>query len=123
MKDVNVLFQPGEGDEWVEPEFKLGARGWALRVEGDSMDDGTSKAIPEGWTLFCDPDLAPSPNAYVIAKDVQTQQATFKKLVTDGGRWYLKPLNRAYPTVEIDDPKLRVIAVVTEARPPSMKLS
>lgn len=107
----------------IEPQYKVGLRAWALIVEGDSMDDGTEKGIPEGWTIVVDPDRTPLPNSFVIAKDVTTQQATFKKLVTDGGRWYLKPLNPQYPMTEIDDPALRVIGVVTEARPPSRKLT
>lgn len=123
MRDIDYIADPMSG-EWpqVEPEHSIGPRGWALRVEGDSMDDGTDRGIPEGWVIFCDPDKAAAANSFVIAKDVATQQATFKKLVTDAGRWYLKPLNKAYPMMEIDDPKTRVIAVVTEARPPSRKL-
>jgi SOS-response transcriptional repressor LexA len=49
-----------------------------------------------------------------VAKDVHTQQATFKQLTTDGGRWFLRPLNPAYPTMEIDDPAMRVIGRVIE---------
>ena len=124
MRDIDHVPDPQLG-EWpvIEPQFKVGIRAWALLVEGDSMDDGTEKGIPAGWIIVVDPDKAPSPNSYVIAKDTATQQATFKRLVTDGGRWYLKPLNPQYPMVEIDDPALRVIGVVTEARPPSRKLA
>lgn len=124
MDDIEIVQEPESG-EWpeVRVDGRVGNRAWALRVEGDSMDDGTPTGIREGSTIICDPDLAPHANAYVIAKDTTTQQATFKKLVTDGGRWYLKPLNRAYPTIEIDDPQLRVIAVVVEAQPPALKLN
>jgi len=87
------------------------------------MDDGTDKGVPEGWLIFVDPDIGPSPGSFVIAKDVATQGTTFKKLVYDGGRWFLKPLNRQYAAIEIDSPDLRVIDVVTEARPPSRKLT
>jgi SOS-response transcriptional repressor LexA len=123
LSDINAIPDPGYED-WpkVRINFPAGERSWALRVQGDSMDDGTDTGIREGFTVICDPDRAPQAGDYVIAKDTDTQQATFKKLVTDAGRWYLKPLNRAYPTIEIDDPKLRVIAVVTEAQPPAMRL-
>lgn len=122
MKEIGELPGIGEGETWESPDNKLGPRGWAHIVEGDSMDDGTDKAIPEGWLIFVDPDIAPHAGHYVIAKDVSTQSATFKKLTFDGGRWYLKPLNRQYQAIEIDSPELRVIGVVTEARPPSRKL-
>ncbi len=58
----------------------------------------------------------------MIAKDVQTQKATFKKLTTDGGRWYLTPLNKQYQAIPIDKPELRVIGVVTEVQAPARKL-
>jgi len=122
MADIGALPEPGQGDRWESPDERLGVRGWAHIVEGDSMDDGTDKAVPEGWLIFVDPDLSPQAGDYVIAKDVATQQATFKKLSYDGGRWYLKPLNRQYQAIEIDSPELRVIGVVTEARAPSRKL-
>ena len=122
MKEIDHVPNVGEGDQWESPEHKLGPRGWAHIVQGDSMDDGTDKAIPEGWIIFVDPDLAPVAGNFVIAKDVGTQSATFKKLTYDGGRCYLKPLNRQYQAIEIDSPALRVIGVVTEARPPSRRL-
>lgn len=122
MKDIGELPYPGEGEVWESPDYKLGPRGWAHIVEGDSMDDGTSKGIPEGYLLFVDPDIAPQAGSFVIAKDVTTQSATFKKLIVDGGRWYLKPLNRQYQAIEIDSPALRVIGVVTEVRAPSRRL-
>jgi SOS-response transcriptional repressor LexA len=123
MKEIGYVPELGAGDRFESPEHKLGARGWAMVVEGDSMDDGTDKGIPAGWLIFVDPDIAPTPNSYVIAKDVATQAATFKKLVYDAGRWYLRPLNRQYQAIEIDSPELRVIGVVTEARPPSRRLA
>jgi len=123
LKDIEIHLHPGEGDRWEGPrEKKLGPRGFALVVDGDSMDDGTDAGIPEGYIIFVDPDLAPFPNAFVIAKDVQTQKATFKKLTTDGGRWYLTPLNKQYQAIPIDKPELRVIGVVTEAQAPARKL-
>ena len=72
--------------------------------------------------LIVDPERACHAGDYVIAKDVQTQRATFKQLVTDGARWYLKAINPAYPMIKIDDPALRVIGRVLEAKPPSIKL-
>lgn len=124
MKEIDQIPEPDEGEWQMEnPSKKMGPRSWALIVEGDSMDDGTDKGIPAGYTIFCDPDLAPSPNALVIAKDVDIQRATFKQLITEDGHWYLKAFNKdagfgINGRKEIDDPALRVIAVVTRSRAP-----
>lgn len=124
LQDIGHIPYPEEG-EWplIEPKYKVGKRAWALRVDGDSMDDGTDEGIKKGWIIIVDPDKAAHAGSFVIAKDVNTQKATFKQLVTDGGRWFLKPLNPRWPIVEIDDPAIRVIGVVTEAQPPTRKLT
>lgn len=71
-------------------------------------------SFPEGTILLVDPNRSVDPGDFVIAKDVSTQQATFKRLAYDGGHWYLRPLNPNFKTVEIDDPKVRVIGRVVE---------
>lgn len=115
--EANDQFNPGEADEW-EPISKAGAsrHAFALRVHGDSMTAPYpgETSFPEGTVIVVDPERQPSAGDYVIAKDIATQRATFKQLVTDGARWYLKPLNPAYPLIEIDDPKQRVIGRVIE---------
>ena len=107
---------PGEADSWVTPEFTKPSRhAFALRVEGESMSGGNNGVnFPDGCIIIVDPERSPRSGDYVVAKDVVTQKATFKKLTTDGASWYLKPLNPAYPTKEIDDPSMRVIGVVIE---------
>jgi SOS-response transcriptional repressor LexA len=116
-QDVVDNFHPGQADEWALAFDSLpGKNAFALRVVGDSMTNPIQgrMSFPEGTIIIVDPGRAAGPGDYVIAKDVQTQQATFKQLATDGGRWYLRPLNPAYPTVEIDDPAVRVIGRVIE---------
>lgn len=120
--DINCHYEPGDGDQWETPDYKVGPRAWAHIVDGHSMDDGSADGFPHGSLIFADPDVGYDANSFVIAKDVGAQKATFKQLVTDNGKWYLRPLNSQYPIIPIDDPKLRVIAVVTEARNVSRKL-
>jgi SOS-response transcriptional repressors (RecA-mediated autopeptidases) len=124
FSDVVDLFHPGEAVQWEDAlKSKPGRSSYALMVEGDSMVSTTSThSFPPGTVLIVDPERGANAGDYVIAKDVQTQRATFKQLTTDGSRWYLKPLNAQYPTIEIDDPSLRVIGRVIEAKPPSVKL-
>lgn len=116
--DVEDQYHPGEADEWVDVYDTIpGDQTFALRVTGDSMTSpyaGDAITFPDGTVIVVDPTRAASAGDYVVAKDVTTQQATFKKLTTDGGRWYLKPLNPSYPMIEIDDPAVRVIGKVIE---------
>lgn len=124
FSDVLDVFHPGEAVQWEDAiASKPSRHGYALLVEGDSMTAaGPGISFPAGTVLIVDPDRACNAGDYVIAKDVQTQKATFKQLVTDGARWYLKAINTLYPMIEIDDPKLRIIGRVMEAKPPSIKL-
>lgn len=124
LSDVVDLFHPGEAVQWEDAlKSKPGRSSYALMVEGDSMVSATgAHSFPPGTVLIVDPERGTNAGDYVIAKDVQTQKATFKQLTTDGSRWYLKPLNPQYPTIEIDDPAMRVIGRVIEAKPPSLKL-
>ena len=117
--EVQDTFAPGEADHW-ESAFSSspGDHAFALVVKGDSMKSPYpgELSFPPGTIIIVDPDRASNAGDYVVAKDVDTQQATFKQLHHDGGRWYLKPLNPAFPTMEIDDPSVRVIGRVIEYR-------
>lgn len=116
--DVVDQYHPGEADEWVDVYDTIpGDQTFALRVTGDSMTSpyaGDAITFPDGTVIVVDPMRVAGAGDYVVAKDVTTQQATFKKLTTDSGRWYLKPLNPSYPMIEIDDPAVRVIGKVIE---------
>jgi SOS-response transcriptional repressor LexA len=78
------------------------------------MTASDGRSFPDGTIIIVEPEKAAKAGDYVVAKDVVTQRATFKKLATDGARWYLRALNRDYPVIEIDDPAQRVIGVVVE---------
>jgi SOS-response transcriptional repressor LexA len=117
--EVQDTFAAGEADHW-EDAFSSNPSdsAFALVVEGESMTSPHpgDLSFPSGTIIIVDPNRAAGPGDYVVAKDVSTQQATFKRLASDGGRWFLKPLNPAYPTIEIDDPAMRVIGRVIEYR-------
>jgi SOS-response transcriptional repressor LexA len=124
--EVQDNFRPGEAEHWVTPLYsKPGKRAFGLTIEGESMVNPhppPAISFPPGTVILVDPDVGYDPGSYVVAKDVMTQRATFKQLITDSGRWYLKPLNPAFPTIEIDDPSVRVIATAIEFQPPGGKL-
>lgn len=89
---------------------------YALIVEGDSMSGPPGGMnFPAGTIIVVDPAIQPEAGKYVIAEDASTGYATFKQLMSDGGRWFLRPLNDSYPTREI--PGLEyVLGVVVEWR-------
>lgn len=123
--DIQDQFHPGEADEWITPvNSKPNGRAYALRVIGDSMTNPNpgGHSFPEGTVIVIDPDMGYDAGNFVIAKDVQSQKATFKQLTTDGGSWFLKPINPIYPVIEIDDPAIWVIGRVCEFIPPGGKL-
>ena len=92
-------FQPGDPRmEWVDSPIPVRQHTFALRVANDSM----APDFPEGYLLFVEPDADPYPGAFVIAKN-GANEATFKQLVKDGGEWFLRPINPAYPTRPLGD--------------------
>ncbi|MEW5250585.1 LexA family protein [Microbulbifer sp. 2201CG32-9] len=103
-------FRPGEADEWRETSARVGPHAFALRVKGDSMTAPTGISIPEGSVVIVDPDADYSSGSIVIAKLVDTQEATLKRLVIDGPNKYLKPLNPAYAPIPING-TCRIIGV------------
>lgn len=115
--DIEPHFDLTEYDNWHEIyNGRPSSHAFALVVEGDSMTSPHpgDRSFPAGTIIVVDPERGASAGDYVVAKDVATQRATFKRLAHDAGRWYLKPLNPAYPTIEIDDPAIRVIGRVIE---------
>jgi SOS-response transcriptional repressor LexA len=97
----------GYSDDWVECTVTVKDHTFALRVEGDSMEP----KFEEGCILVVEPDLEARPGDYVVAKNGDNE-ATFKKLVRDGGEFMLEPLNPRYPIRPLGDAK--IIGVVIE---------
>lgn len=90
---------PGDGDGFIDTTRRLGPNAYALKIRGDSMEP----RFHEGDTIIVDPAIAPHHGSYVVVRFDQRQEATFKQLVLDGDRKYLKPLNERYPIEEIDE--------------------
>lgn len=109
-------YTPGENDLVAAKESKPGKYSFALRVEGDSMISHNHISFPPGTIIIVDPARAAGSGDFVVAKDIATGCATFKRLMQDAGHWFLKPLNPAYPLIPIDDPAIRVIGVVIESQ-------
>jgi SOS-response transcriptional repressor LexA len=89
---------PNDGDApHIPVTRRVSSRAYALRINGDSMEPG----FPNGGIIVVDPDVQPRPGSYVVVRLDDSQQATFKQLVVDGGEQYLKPLNPRYPIMPV----------------------
>ena len=118
LRDMENPYEPGDGYavEYTEDQ-KLSRWAFCLDVEGMSM----SPRFQPGDRLFVDPDRAPGPGNFVVARN-GSNQATFKKyrprgMDANGNEIFeLVPLNDDYPTLRSDTEPLYVIGVVTEVK-------
>lgn len=108
-------YAPGAEDRFELTDYKAKGPAFWLEVSGDSMTSPTRPSIPEGHFILVDTGLVPQPGDLVVAKLDTEEKATFKKLVSDAGQLYLKPLNPAYRMIPIDG-NCRLIGVVKEAK-------
>ncbi|WP_150765056.1 LexA family protein [Pseudomonas fluorescens] len=91
----------------------LGAAFW-LQVTGDAMTAPTGISIAEGMLILVDPAVEALPGKLVIAQWPDSAEATFRKLIEEGGQRYLVPLNPTYPKA-LYTPQCRIIGVVVQA--------
>lgn len=105
-------FPVGYAEDWILTEIK-GDNVFALIVKGDSMEP----EFREGEIIIVNPHVAPVPGDYVIVKNSESNEATFKQLKKYGDVLVLHPLNPKYPDIEIKDPsKYRIIGKVVEKK-------
>jgi SOS-response transcriptional repressor LexA len=103
--------QPDGGDEWMPRPKYSGARAFALRVRGESMEPD----YQHGDIIFVDPEVVPEHGKDVVARLGDRNEVVFRRLVIEGRLEYLKPANPNWPDkiVEIStDPGARIIGVV-----------
>lgn len=104
-----------EINEWYESDVPIQGTGFWLKVEGDSMTAPIGQSIPEGHSVLVDTGREAKNGSLVVAKLIDANEATFKKLVIDGGQRYLKGLNPAWPMTPING-NCRIIGVVVESK-------
>jgi SOS-response transcriptional repressor LexA len=103
-------YPDGFSDRYEVSDYDSKGPAFWLEVKGDSMTAPAGVSVPEGMMILVDTEADVKPGKLVVAKLPASNEATFKKLVEDGGIRYLKPLNPAYKMVECDE-NCRIIGV------------
>jgi len=97
-------FEPYDVDNWISCPVPISEGGFALKVRGDSMTNpGPGRSYPDGCILFIDPEVETKAGDRVIARVPRTNEMTFKVLVEDAGRQFLRPINPQYPIIDITE--------------------
>lgn len=91
-------FAPGDAEDWMPCIKRVGPHAFALRVRGVSMEP----KYQDGDIIFVDPDVAAEHGKNVIVRLDDAQEATFKNLVVEGSRRFLRPLNPDWPEKMIE---------------------
>jgi len=95
VSDIKTL---DDAEIWLPCAASHSKQTYALRVRGLSMfNQYERRSFRDGDIIFVDPAKTPENGSLVIAKLVDSQEATFKQLVIEGRRQFLKPLNPAWP--------------------------
>lgn len=93
-----------DADSWLSCPVPISEHGYALKVHGDSMTNpGPGRSYPAGCIIFVDPEAETKTGDRVIARVPRTNEATFKILVEDAGRQFLRPINPQYPIIDITE--------------------
>jgi SOS-response transcriptional repressor LexA len=103
-------YPDGFSDRYEISDYDSKGAAFWLEVKGDSMTAPSGVSVPEGMMILVDTEVEAQPGKLVVAKLPASNEATFKKLVEDSGKRYLKPLNPEYKMVECDE-DCRIIGV------------
>jgi SOS-response transcriptional repressor LexA len=95
-------FHPGDADEWISSTENAGEHGFWLTVRGDSMTCAGNPSFPEGSRILVMPEADLISGKYYVVKMLDSGESTFKQYIEDAGLKYLRPLNTAYRTIQIN---------------------
>lgn len=86
-------------EEWMPCPIAHSPQTFVLKVVGESMfDPAGPKSFREGDYIFVDPERPANNGSLVVVRLEDEQEATFKQLVIEGGKQYLKALNPSWPS-------------------------
>jgi len=91
--EISEGFAPQYGVELLPCPVTCSPESFVLRVRGSSMEP----KFHEGDLIFVDPSVAAVHGKYVVVRIDESNEATFKQLIVEGNRQYLKALNPDWP--------------------------
>jgi DNA polymerase V len=110
MTERKVIPIAGEG----EISSCAGGESFALMVLGDSM----LPEFAEGDIIIIEPEGLAKDGSFVFAW--ANEEYIFRQLMIEEERWYLRPLNEAYPILEIPG-KEAIKGVITQKKKPGKR--
>lgn len=111
--DVPESSNTEDAEQWLPCAVSHSPQTYALRVRGLSMfNPHERRSFRDGDIIFVDPMKSYENGSLVIAKLSGTEEATFKQIVTEGSRTFLKPLNPTWPDPIIELPPDTIICGV-----------
>jgi SOS-response transcriptional repressor LexA len=91
-------FAPGDAEQWIEAPRLVSNSSYWLRVVGESMYDPAGKrSFKDGDLVLVDPHAQAENGSLVVVRLDDEAEATFKQLIIEGGRKFLKALNPNWP--------------------------
>lgn len=98
-------FEPGDAERWLPKPDRVGGSTYALKVNGDSMTSpfANVRDYPEGTIIFVDPEQQVLPGQRGVFRLPDSNEVTFKELVSDAGDQFLKPLNPQYKNIAVTE--------------------
>lgn len=91
-------FAPGDAELWIEAPVKVSKSSYWLRVCGESMYDPAGKrSFKDGDLVLVEPNAHAENGSLVVVRLDDESEATFKQLIIEGGRKFLKALNPNWP--------------------------
>tara|TARA_B110000503_G_scaffold20503_1_gene30798 strand:+ start:8416 stop:9093 length:678 start_codon:yes stop_codon:yes gene_type:complete len=99
--EISESFVPQYGAELLPCPVKCSPESFVLRVRGTSMEPKFHK----GDLIFVDPNACAENGKYVVVRLDLSNEATFKQLIIEEGKQYLKALNPDWPNriIEVDE--------------------
>lgn len=91
--EISEGYVPRYESELLPCPVRCSEQTFVLRVQGVSMEP----KFHEGDLIFVDPEATPVHGKYVVVQIDESNEATFKQLIMEENRQYLKALNPDWP--------------------------
>ena len=86
-------FSAEDAEAYLSCPVRCSAGTFVLRVRGESMEP----RFRDGDLIFVDPQVSPDHGRFVVVRGDDSNEVTFKQLIVEGERTYLKALNPDWP--------------------------